>query len=93
VNSLDVAILGLFCTLLGAGLSKLWVMASQFTTFQGSIAKGKQDVNNLGMQVRSNDKKANRRYQQMVAALLDTHADQPAAVERFGALLRDDSWD
>ena len=93
MNSLDVAILSLACTLLVAVISKIWLMASQVTTFQTSIAKAKQDVNNLGLNVRNNDRKANRRYQQLVAALLQTNADNAAIVERFSDLLKDDSWE
>ena len=93
MNSLDIAILSLVCTLLGVAISKIWAGASQVTTFQASIAKAKQDVNNLGGQVRANDRKANRRNQQMVAAQLDMHAETPAAVRRISVLLKDDSWE
>ncbi len=92
MNALDIAILSLACTLLGVGISKIWIMASQFTAFQASIAKGKQDVNNLGVNVRNNDRKANRRYQQ-IAALLEINSENPKAIDRFAELMKADSWD
>ena len=49
--------------------------------------------NNIGKIVEHNDGKANRRYQQMAAALLESHADEPPAVKRFSKLLNDDSWE
>jgi len=93
MSSLDVAILSLAFTLVGVVISKIWLGASQFTTFQTAIAKAKQDVNNVGVQVRNNDRKANRRYQQGVAAQLHIHAENPEAVRRLSAQLKDDSWE
>jgi hypothetical protein len=52
MTSLDVAILSLACTLLGVGISKIWIMATEFTTMRASIAKAKQDNNNIGDKVR-----------------------------------------
>jgi hypothetical protein len=78
---------------LGVLVSKLWIGATQVAAFQAAIAKAKQDVNNLGINVRNNDRKANRRNQQMVAAQLDIHANDPEAVKRISTLLKDDSWE
>jgi hypothetical protein len=89
----DAAIIGLFCTILGVVISKIWFTASQFTSIQAAIAKTKQDVNTIGIQVKNNDRKANRRNQQMVAAQLDIHAENPTAVRRIAILLKDDSWE
>lgn len=93
MTALDVALLSLACTLLGVGISKVWIMATQFTTIQASIAKAKLDNNAIGNIVKQHDRKANRRNQQMVAAMLEIHAKDEAAIERISALLKDDSWD
>jgi hypothetical protein len=93
MNSLDIAILSLACMVAGVVISKIWIGASQVAAFQAAIAKAKQDVNNLGVQIRNNDRKANRRNQQMVAAQLDIHAGDPEAVKRISTLLKDDSWE
>ena len=93
MTSLDVAILSLVCTLLGVGISKIWVMATQFSTIQAALAKAKQDNNAIGNIVKEHDRKGNRRNQQMIAAMLEIHAKDEAAVERISTLLKDDSWD
>jgi hypothetical protein len=93
MNTLDVGFLSLGCMVLGVLVSKLWIGATQVAAFQAAIAKAKQDVNNLGINVRNNDRKANRRNQQMVAAQLDIHANDPEAVKRISTLLKDDSWE
>jgi hypothetical protein len=93
MNSLDIAILSLVCMVVGVVISKIWIGASQVAAFQAAIAKAKQDVNNVGVNVRNNDRKANRRNQQMVAAQLDIHAENPKAIRRISTLLKDDSWE
>lgn len=50
------------------------------------------DVNNIGGIVRRNDSKQERRNKQMLSALIDAHAKEPASVRRFSSLLKDDSW-
>lgn len=52
-----IAILSLACTLLGIGISKLWLMAVEFTTIREQLAKAKQDNNNLGDKVRQTELK------------------------------------
>jgi len=52
-----IAILSLSCTLLGVGISKLWLMAVEFTTIREQLAKAKQDNNNLGDKVRQTELK------------------------------------
>ncbi len=89
----DIAILSLICTVTGVVVSAIWVGSSQVAHFQEAIQKAKQDVNNLGIQIRNNDRKANRRNQQMVAAQLDIHSGNPEAVRRIAMLLKDDSWE
>jgi hypothetical protein len=88
-----IAILSLSCTLLGVGISKLWLMAVEFTTIREQLAKAKQDTNNLGILVRKNDTKQERRNKQILSALIDTHSETPSDVKRLASLLRDDSWD
>lgn len=52
MNSLNIAVLSLACTLLGVAISKIWLMASEFTTMRAELAKAKQDNNNVGDKVR-----------------------------------------
>lgn len=52
-----IAFVGLVCTLLGVGISKLWIMAVEFTTLREQLAKAKQDNNNLGDKVRQTELK------------------------------------
>jgi hypothetical protein len=52
MTSLNVAILSLVCVLFGAAISKLWVAATKLTEMDASIAKAKQDNNNIGDKVR-----------------------------------------
>jgi hypothetical protein len=52
VNALNVALLSLACTLIGAGVLRIWLIASEFTTMKGELAKAKTDNNNLGDKVR-----------------------------------------
>jgi hypothetical protein len=93
MNSLDVAVLSLACTLLGVAISKIWAVASQSTTMRAEIAKTKQDINVIGKLLKDNDRKANRRNQQMIAAQLEIHAGNAEAVKRISTLLKDDSWE
>jgi hypothetical protein len=88
-----IGLLSLTCTLIGIGISKLWLMAVEFTTIREQLAKAKQDTNNLGILVRKNDTKQERRNKQILSALIDTHAENPNDVKRLASLLRDDSWD
>jgi hypothetical protein len=57
VTALSIAVLSLACTLLGVGISKVWLMAVEFTTIRAELAKAKQDNNNLGDKVRQNELK------------------------------------
>jgi hypothetical protein len=57
VTSLVPVFIGLGFTLLGVGISKIWMMAVEFTTVRGELAKAKQDNNNLGDKVRQNELK------------------------------------
>lgn len=54
---LNIAILSLACTLLGVGISKIWLMAVEFTTVRGELAKARQDANNIGDKVRQQELK------------------------------------
>jgi hypothetical protein len=53
---------------------------------------GLTERNNIGAIVRDNQRRQERRHKQFLAALIDTHANNPDDIERFSALLQDDSW-
>ncbi len=57
MSSTIVALLGLACTLLGIGISRIWLLAVEFTTVRAELAKAKSDNNNLGDKVRQQELK------------------------------------
>lgn len=44
----DIALLSLGCTLLGALIARIWVMAMEYSRLSGEVSKAKGDVNQLG---------------------------------------------
>jgi hypothetical protein len=52
-----MGLLAIACTVLGAGISKLWSAATEFTTIRAELARAKQDTNNLGDKVRQTELK------------------------------------
>ena len=42
-----IAVLSLGCTLLGVGISRIWLFAVEFTTIRGEVAKAKLDNKNV----------------------------------------------
>lgn len=52
MNALNVALLSLACTLIGALIARIWALATEFTTVRGDVAKAKHDNNAIGDKVR-----------------------------------------
>lgn len=57
MSEITPVLVGVAFTILGVGISKIWLMAVQFTTLREQLAKAKQDNNNLGDKVRQNELK------------------------------------
>ena len=88
-----IALMSIAFTALGILISRVWFLATQFTTIKTAMDKTRLDINTVGKHVKDNDQKANRRYQQFSAALLLIHAAEPSAVAQISEVLKADSWE